>query len=167
VLPGATAVALQDGDVCPSGQPACGFSPGTSAIAFTPAGCRAALRVASTTNDSLQLAAPLAGCTLDPASAVAEGQVRTYRLAAAARQLVRRDEATGSSSPVLDGITAFTVTYYADTAASLPITGTSDADLVRVRMLRITLRFAASNPLLRIPDLTVVMDAVSRNPGGA
>jgi hypothetical protein len=35
--------------------------------------------------------------------------------------------------------------------------------LKRVRRVRIALRFVASNPLLRIPDLTVAVDAAPRN----
>jgi Tfp pilus assembly protein PilW len=162
-VPGATTVALDDSTGCPSGAAACAFAPDTTAIAFSAAGCRTALRLADASGDVLQLAAPLADCTLDSGSAVAEGTVRTYRVDPVARQLIRRDEATGSSAPAIDGVGAMTVTYYADAAGATAITGTADDDLRRVRRVRITLRFVASNPLLRIPDLTVAVDAAPRN----
>ena len=163
VMPGATTVALQDAGGCPAGQPACTFTPGTSAIAFTSSGCRTTRSVAVVNADALQLAAPLAGCTLDQASVIAEGEVRTYRLDSVNRQLVRRDEVTGSSAPMLDGVAAFTIVYYADAAATQPIAGLTDAELMRVRLVRLTLRFVAANPFLRIPDLTMVLDVVPRN----
>ena len=43
----------------------------------------------------------------------------------------------------------------------------TDAELMRVRRVRVVLRFAASNPLLRIPDLTVAVDVAPANAGGA
>jgi len=161
--PGATAVALDDNAGCPTGAAACAFAPDASAIAFTPAGCRTVVKVSGTAGDVLQLASPLLDCALEAGSGIAEGSVRTYRVDAAARQLIRRDEATGSSAPVLDGVTAMIVTYYADAAGTTPIGGTDDAELRRVRRVRIALRFVAANPLLRIPDLTVAVDAAPRN----
>jgi hypothetical protein len=56
-----------------------------------------------------------------------------------------------------------TVTYFADAAGAEIVSGLTDADLMRVRRIRITLQFVASNPLLRIPDLTVAVDAAPRN----
>jgi type II secretory pathway pseudopilin PulG len=161
--PGATAVALDDNPGCPTGAAACAFAPDANAIAFTPAGCRTTVRLAGTAGDVLQLASPLVDCALDPGAGIAEGSVRTYRVDGAARQLIRRDEATGSSAPVLDGVAAMTVTYYGDAAGTIVIGGTDDAELRRVRRVRVTLRFAAMNPLLRIPDLTVGVDAAPRN----
>jgi hypothetical protein len=116
--------------------------------------------------DTLQLAAPLDGCVLDPTSAIAAGEIHTYRFDAAARQLVRRDEATGSSAPLLDGVTAFSVDYFADAAATVPVSTVSDTDLMRTRLVRVTLRFTAANPRLRIPDLSVSMHVVPRNGEG-
>ncbi len=167
VVPGATIVALQDAAQCPAGAGACGFAAGSTAIAFTPAGCRAALRIAAVSANAVQLASPLAGCTLVPGSAIAEGDVRTYRVDPAAQQLIRRDEATGSSSPLLDGVSALTVSYLADAAGTQTVAGTTDADLVRVRRIRVTLRFTAIAPLLRIPDLDLVVDVTPRNLQGS
>lgn len=166
VATGATTIALQDGVVCPAGQAACGFQAGASAIAFNTAGCRTTVRVAAVDASALQLAAPLAGCALDPASSVAAGEVHTYRVDPVARQLVRRDEVTGSSAPLLDGVAGFSLALFADAAATQPIPGSTDLDLMRVRLVRVTLRFTTSNPLLRIPDLTVTFDTVPRNMAG-
>lgn len=167
VAAGATTIALQDSDACPAGQGACGFAADSTAIAFTAGGCRTTLRIAAVSGDALQLAAPLTGCGLDPGSPIAEGQVRTYRVDPSARQLIRRDEATGSSAPMLDGVAAMTVTYFADGAGTDVVSGVSDPDLMRVRRVRIALRLVGANPLLRIPDLNLAIDAVPRNSGGA
>jgi hypothetical protein len=166
VAPGATIVAVQDSDACPAGQGACGFAAGSTAIAFTATGCRTTLRIAAVNGDVLQLAAPLAGCALDPGSAIAEGEVRTYRVDPSARQLIRREEATGSTAPMLEGVAAMTVTYFADGAGTDIVSGRSDADLMRVRRVRVAMRLVATNPLLRIPDLNLAIDVVPRNTGG-
>ncbi len=163
VSAGTTLVTLRDSPVCPDGEPACGFTPGAIAIAFTAGGCRTTIRVGTAGGAALQLAAPLTGCTLDAGAAVAEGTVRTYRVDPVARQLIRRDEATGSSAPLVDGVASLTAAFFADAAGDHAIAGTSDAALMAVRRVRLTLRFVAANPLLRIPDLDVVVDAVPRN----
>jgi hypothetical protein len=125
-------------------------------------------KVSGTAGDVLQLASPLLDCALEAGSGIAEGSVRTYRVDAAARQLIRRDEVTGSSAPVLDGVTAMTVTYYADAAGTTPIGGTDDAELRRVRRVRIALRFVAGIrscgfrispwPSMRLPGISKVAD---------
>jgi Tfp pilus assembly protein PilW len=163
VAPGATLVTLRPSSACAAGAAACAFSAGTSAIAFTPSGCRTTIRIAAAVGDVLQLAAPLAGCALDTTSAIAEGDVHTYRVDTAARQLIRRDEATGSSNPMLDGVASMTLTCFADASGSEAITGATDADFVRTRRVRVTLQFAAANPLLRIPDFTIAIDVTPVN----
>jgi Tfp pilus assembly protein PilW len=163
---GTTMVVLRDSVGCLVGEAACAFVPDTSIIAFTADGCRTVLRVAAVSGGTFQLAAPLAGCTLAAGSAVMQGEVRTFRVDAAARQLIRRDEITGSSAPLLDNVAAMTATYFADAAGAEIVSGLTDADLKRVRRIRITLQFVASNPLLRIPDLTVAVDAAPRNMEG-
>jgi len=160
---GATTIPLQDAGVCPGGQAACAFAAASSAIAFTAAGCRTTARIAAPAGDSLQLASPLAACGLDPASAIAAGQVRTYRLDPVARQLVRRDEVTGSSAPLLEGVAAFTVTYFADASATLPIDPVTEAGLMRARLVRVALRLTTTNVLLHVPDLSIAFDVAPRN----
>ena len=161
--PGATAVALGDSAGCPSGDGACAFTAGAPVIAFTSSGCRTAFEVAATGTATLHLSAPLAGCSLVTGSAVAQGEVRTYRVDPIARQLIRHDEVTGSNAPLVDGVAEMTIAYYADAAGSEMVTGAGDAEWMRIRRVRITLRFVASNPLLRIPDLVVAIDAAPRN----
>jgi hypothetical protein len=161
--PGATTVALTDSAGCATGNAACAFAADASIVAFTADGCRTVMRVADVGADTLQLSAPLGDCRLVPGSAVAQGDVRTYRVDTAARQLIRRDEITGSSAPVLDGVAAMTVTFFADAAGTETIAGAIDAELMRARRIRIVLRLVASNPLLRIPDLTVNIDVAPRN----
>ena len=163
---GATTVPLQATGACPAGQAACAFGPGATAMAFTSTGCRVPLRIAAVDGDALLLAAPLSGCPLDPSSAIAEGEVRTYRVDTAARQLIRRDEATGPGAPVIDGVAAMEVAYYADTAGTELIAGVEDADLMRVRLVRVTLRFTAVTSLVRVPDLTVSIAVAPRNLDG-
>src|SRR4051812_38743806 len=163
---GATVVALDDAIGCPAGESACAFSPNTTAIAFTPAGCRTGLRIGSVSTTTLQLSAPLAGCELDAQSAVAEGMVRTYHVDSATRQLLRRDEVTGSTAPMIDGVAAMVVEYFADAGGTEAIAGTTDSELMRLRRVRVTLRLVASNPLLRIPDLTLAVDVAPPNLGG-
>ena len=160
---GATAVVLADSASCLSGEGACGFESGASAIAFTADGCRTVFRLSAVADATLRLTAPLTGCTLDAGSAVGQGEVRTFYVDSAARQLIRRDEITGSTTPVLDGVAAMTTTYFADAGGMDIVSGTSDAELMRVRRVRITLRFAAFNGLLRIPDLTLAVDVTPRN----
>jgi hypothetical protein len=158
----ATLLTVADSPSCPPGQGACAFAAGDTVLAFGTGECRAAVRVASVAADVLQLAAP-AGCALPAGAVVAEGVARTYFVDAAARQLKRRDESSGSVAPVLDGVASLSTALFADAAGAIAIAGTSDADLMRVRRVRLTLRLAASNPLLRIGDLETIVDAVPRN----
>jgi len=160
--PSATLLTLADSPICAPGQGACGFSAGATVLALAPGGCRAAVRVASAVADMLQLAGP-AGCALDAGAIAVEGVAHTYFLDPATRQLMRRDESSGSVAPVLDGVTAFSIVFFSDAEGAAAIAGSSDADLIHARRVRLTLRLTPSNPLLRIPDLEMVVDAVPRN----
>ena len=143
---GATLVALADNDGCPPGLSACGFSAEKSAVVFDGSGCREVVRIDGLTADMLQLRAPIAGCSFAAGAAVAEATVRTYRVDALARQLQRRDEALGATVPVLDGITSMHVQFFEDPWR-----------------VRVTLRVAGMNPLLRIPDLVIAIDVAPPN----
>jgi hypothetical protein len=76
-----------------------------------------------------------------PGAAIAGGEVRTYLVDPAARQLLRRDEATGISVPVLDNVTSMTVDY-----------------LENGHRIRVTLRLTSGtvNPL--VPDVELTCD---------
>jgi hypothetical protein len=160
--PLATLLTLADSPGCAAGQGACGFSPASTVLVFGAGGCRAAVRVDAVGPNTLQLAAP-AGCALVAGASIAEGVVRTYFVDPVARQLMRRDESSGSVAPLLDGVVSLTMALFADAAGATAIAGGSDADLIRVRRVRLTLRLTASNPLLRIPDLDMTVDTVPRN----
>ena len=85
-------------------------------------------------------------CAYDTGAAIAQGEVRTYRVDPATRQLLRRDEATGTTVPVLDNVTAMTVEY-----------------LDGGRRVRITLRLAAATPSPLMPDLDISYDVMPPN----
>jgi hypothetical protein len=76
---------------------------------------------------------------------------------------MRRDESSGSVAPLLDGVASLAVALFADATGDTAIAGGTDADLIRVRRVRLTLRLTASNPRLRISDLEMAVDAVPRN----
>jgi prepilin-type N-terminal cleavage/methylation domain-containing protein len=162
VAVGATQVTLADNGVCPVGQPACGFSAATTAILFDAGGCRDVLRINSVAADALQFQNPLVSCGYAPGAAIAQGEVLTYRVDPIAKQLLRRDEATGRNVPVLDSVASMQVDYYQDYEGS-PLLNLSDPDLLRVRRLSVTLRFVSSNPRLLIPDLVVAFDLAPPN----
>ncbi|HEX9366723.1 MAG TPA: hypothetical protein VF921_08850, partial [Vicinamibacterales bacterium] len=143
---GATSAPLQPGDTCPAPDPGCAFSPASTAIVFDGHGCRDVLRVDAVTATSLQVRTGPRGCDYAQGAAVAQAEVRTYRVDSAARQLLRRDEATGASVPVLDNVTAMTVAY-----------------LDGARHLRVTLRLAAATPSALIPDLELSYDVMPPN----
>ena len=98
------------------------------------------------TTTSLQVRAGARGCDYGAGAAIGQGEVRTYRVDPAARQLLRRDEAIGSTVPVLDNVTAMTIEW-----------------LDGGRRLRLTLRLstAASDPL--VPALDISVDVMPAN----
>lgn len=141
LVPGATDAVLQSAPPCPPSDPACAFAPASTAIVFDTAGCRDLLRIDGVTATSLQVRAGSRACAYQPGAAIAQGEVRTYRVDSTTRQLLRRDEATGISVPVLDSVAAMTVEYL-------------DAG----RLVRLTLRIAAGIPNPRVPDLVLAYD---------
>jgi prepilin-type N-terminal cleavage/methylation domain-containing protein len=148
--------------ICPAGQSACAFSPASTGILFDAGGCHDVLRIDAAGASALQLRAPPAACTYPPGSAVAQGEVRTYHVNVAARQLLRRDEATGIDLPVLDGVDAMTVDYYDDAASSNPAPIDPVISPRAIRRVRITLRFGA-NARGAVPDLVVFLDVAPVN----
>jgi prepilin-type N-terminal cleavage/methylation domain-containing protein len=146
LAPGATDAPIQAAAHCPLSDPGCAFTAGSTAIVFDGHGCRDVLRIDAVTATSLRVRAGSRACGYAPGAAIAEGEVRTYRLDAGTRQLLRRDEATGISVPVFDNITAMNVEY-----------------LQGARHLRVTLRLAAATPSARVPDLEVSCDVMPPN----
>jgi hypothetical protein len=139
-------VGIDGGGTCPAGAAACAFTPGTTAIVFDDAGCHDVVRIDDVTTTGVVLRPGLRGCSYAAGAAIAAGEVRTYRADPASRQLLRRDEATGSSSPVLDRIAAMSVELL-------------DAG----RRVRVTLSVISPAPQA---DLVVTLDASPPNEQG-
>jgi Tfp pilus assembly protein PilW len=118
-----------------------GFTRGSTAILLDGAGCYDLLRVDEVVEGSLHVRAGSRACAYAAGAAIAQGEVRTYRVDAGTRQLLRRDEATGISVPLLDNVAAMTV-----------------ASLDGGRSLRLTLRLSVAtvNPL--VPDLELTFE---------
>jgi len=144
--PGAIDALIQPAGGCPAEDPGCAFSPASTAIVLDGRGCHDVLRVDAVTPASLRVRAGSRACAYVEGAAIAQAEVRTYRVDAATRQLLRRDEATGASLPVLDNVTAMTVTY-----------------LDGGRHLRVTLRLAAATPNDLVPDVEVSYDVMPPN----
>lgn len=141
LLPGATDAPIVNASHCPVSDPGCAFVPLSSAIVFDDRGCHDVLRVDAVTATSLQVRSGSRACAYAAGAAVAQGEVRTYRLDPTTRQLLRRDEATGLTVPVLDSVTALTVEY-----------------MDGGRLARLTVRIAAGIPNPRVPDLELSYD---------
>ena len=123
---------------CASG---CGFADDTTALIFDNSGCHDLARVETASSSALVLANMPRTCAYAAGAAIAHGEVRTFRVDAGARQLLRRDEATGVSVPIADNVANMMVEY-----------------LDGGRRIRVTLRFVPA--LLRqVPDLVAVLDA--------
>lgn len=119
----------------------CGFAADTTAVIFDDSGCHDVARVEAAAPAGLVLApSPGRTCSYSAGAAIAQGEVRTFRVDSLSRQLVRRDEATGIAVPVSDNVAGMSVEY--------PEPG----------RVRVTLRFVPA--LLRqVPDLVVSLDA--------
>jgi Tfp pilus assembly protein FimT len=144
---GAAQAAIENAGDCPAARPACAFTPGSTAIVFQPGGSRDALRIDDAGDLSLTFRAGPRSAYAAGAS-IAEGEVRTYRLDPIARQLLRRDEATGVSLPVIDGVAAM--------SAELRDDGSS---------VRVTLRLAGATAS---SDFVITFDVLMPNlTGGA
>jgi prepilin-type N-terminal cleavage/methylation domain-containing protein len=150
LVPGGTDAPIQTAPRCPASDPGCAFSAGSTAIVFDGRGCRDAIRIDGVTATSLQVRPGSRACGYPAGAAIAQGEVRTYRVDAGARQLLRRDEATGITVPVVDGVTAMSVEY-----------------LDGARHLRLTLRFAAGSAGARVPDLVISCDVMPPNLQGS
>ncbi|HMC77218.1 MAG TPA: prepilin-type N-terminal cleavage/methylation domain-containing protein [Vicinamibacterales bacterium] len=150
LVPGETSAYIRAPPECPIADPACTFSDASTALVFDGHGCRDVVRVDRVTGAALDVRAGARGCTYPAGAALAQGEVRTYRVDAASRQLLRRDEATGASVPLLDNVLGMDVEFL-------------DAG----RRIRVTLRLspAFGNPL--VTPLEVSCDARPPNLQGA
>lgn len=146
--PVATYVGIDDGGTCPVGTPACAFSAGASAVVFDGAACHDVVRIDAVTTTGVVLRPAVRTCSYGPGASIAEGEVRTYRVDTATRQLLRRDEATGSTLPVLDNVASMGITW-----------------LDSGRRVRLTLRFRPAI-LVQLPDLVVTLESTPPNERG-
>jgi len=144
----ATYVGVDDGGSCPPGVPSCAFSAATTAIVFDGVACHDLLRIDAVTSTGLVLRPAARTCGYGPGASIAEGEVRTYRVDTATRQLLRRDEATGSTLPVLDNVASMGVSWF-------------DSG----RRVRLTLRFMPAI-LVQVPDLVVTLESTPPNQRG-
>jgi prepilin-type N-terminal cleavage/methylation domain-containing protein len=119
----------------------CGFADDTTAVLFDDLGCHDLARVEVADGSALALRAARRSCAYAAGAAIAHGEVRTYRVNPAARQLVRRDEATGVSVPLVDNVASMAVEY-----------------LDGGRQIRVALRLVPA-ALLQVPDLVLSLDA--------
>jgi hypothetical protein len=95
------------------------------------------------TPTSLHVRPSVRACAYAPGAAIGAGEVRTYLVDPVARQLLRRDEATGLTVPVIDNVMAMTVEYPEG-----------------ARRVRITLRFAPALARPLVPDLEIAYDVM-------
>jgi hypothetical protein len=119
----------------------CGFADDTTALLFDDSGCHDLARIEAVAATALALRAATRSCAYAAGAAIAQGEVRTYRVDPVTRQLLRRDEATGLSVPLVDNVASMTL------------------DLLDAgRQIRLALRLAPA-VLLQVPDLVVTFDA--------
>jgi prepilin-type N-terminal cleavage/methylation domain-containing protein len=123
-----------------------GFAAGSTAIVFDAHGCRDVLRVDDVAGAVLLLRASSRGCEYEAGAALAQAEVRTYRVDPVARQLQRRDDATGAVVPLLDQIAAMDVAYL-------------DAG----RRVRISLQVSSAASRTRVRDFTIAFDVAAPN----
>lgn len=148
LAPTGTYAGVDDGATCPAGTPACGFSAGSSAIVFDGVACHDVVRIDAVTPTGLVLRPAVRACSYAPGASIAQGEVRTYRVDTATRQLLRRDEATGLTLPVLDNVASMDIAW-----------------LDSGRRVRLTLRFMPAI-LVQLPDLVVALESTPPNERG-
>ena len=137
LAPGATDALVQD---------ASAFSENSTAIVLDGHGCRDLLRIEAIAASSILIRPGARACAYAMGAAIAQGEVRTYRVDPVTKQLLRRDEATGISVPVLDNVVAMTVAYLDE--------GTR---------VRITLRLAAATSDPLVPAFEISYDVMPAN----
>jgi type II secretory pathway pseudopilin PulG len=137
LAPGATDAILQE---------ASAFSENSTAIVFDGHGCRDLVRVEAIAAPSILIRAGSRGCEYSAGAAIGQGEVRTYRVDSVTKQLLRRDDATGLSVPVLDNVLAMTVAY-----------------LDEGKRVRITLRLAAATSDPLVPAFEISYDLMPPN----
>jgi len=129
---------------CAAGESTCAFAPDTSAIVFDAGGCHEVLRIDDVLPSVLVLRPAIRGCAFGAGAPIAAGEVRTFFVDPSTRQLLRRDEATGSIQPVVDNVAAMDLVI-------------DDGG----RHVRVSLRFVSL--VARVPDFTFAFDTAPPN----
>lgn len=180
VSPASQTLSVNNAPNC-GGKPVCGLTAGTDVLLADGAGHFDIFRITAVTGAvaALRLHGQAQGVSYPAGSAVTEVVSRTYSLDAAARVL-RQYDGDLSDQPSADHISSLTLDYFGDDAsgALAPIdratladgpwlgAGSSrfDADLLRVRMVRVSVRAEASTPALRasVPDVVARVTVAPR-----
>lgn len=154
---------------CTPSRPACGFGVGTTIGVFDTSGRVGLWSVDRVMAQTLSLdALALPGDVLDVGAVVTELLVRGYRRDASTNQL-RYFDGGATDQPVIDGVTALTFQYFDDhgelpvgTFGDGPWRGSGmtvfDADVLRVRRVRVSLTIAAG-----VATYSAVVDVAPRN----
>ncbi len=148
LAPTATYAGIDDAGTCSAGNPACAFAANSSAIVFDGVTCHDVLRIDAVTPTGLVFRPGVRACSYGPGASIAQGEVRTYRVDTGTRELLRRDEATGSTQPVLDNVASMDVSW-----------------LDGGRRVRLTFRFMPAI-LVQLPDLVVSIESTPPNQRG-
>jgi hypothetical protein len=171
--PASTLVVL-DSTGCPQSTTACGFTTGVRAIVFDPSGQMDAFEVEAIGPGVLVLSASASRLvTYAAGSELAQFVEVSYALDTVTRQL-RRSEGGGTFT-LVDNVESLTFEYFGDTLAAIPLSTLEDgpfrgsgarmfdADLLGVRAVKASMRFAAGNA--RSPGLSATF-IVSLRAGG-
>jgi hypothetical protein len=154
------------GPTCPALVDGCGFAPGRAVLALERTPGFVLVQVDGVDADAIRLAGGEAVAPGGGDALLAEADVVSWRFDRARGELLR-GRAGGRAMPLVDHVTGFAVEYWAEaaaageapvrlTAASLadgPWIGNApwrvDADLFRVRRVRLRLRLEAESPEVR------------------
>ncbi len=181
VAPASQTLSVNTAPNC-GGVALCGLTAGKDVLLSDAAGHFDIFRITSVTGAvaALRLHGQTLGFTYPAGTSVTEVTSRTYSLDAATRVLRQYDGDLGDQ-PVVDHISSLTFDYFGDDVggpALVPIDRASfadgpwlgagssrfDADLLRVRMIRVAVRAEASTAALRAsaPDVVVRVDVAPR-----
>ncbi len=166
---------------CPAGTQVCGLRQGSTALILDGVGTFDLIGILGLQGNSATFRPHQSGTptfAYPPGTAVTEAEQHTYYFDAVRRQLRHADGAS-SDLPVVDNVASLGFEYFADGLASLPLAAFTDgpwrgsggnrfdADLLRVRVVRVTLRVHAGNPQWRsrrvVPDYTLQFSLAPRN----
>jgi hypothetical protein len=171
LAPGGDTFTLTPPAGCPDGVNLCGFAPGMTVLVFDAGGAFDLFVVATVDEAASQLSAAPGGAAYAyrTGASVVEARVRTYTVkddpVSRSSQLVQSDGTANADVPVLDHVAGLTFGYAAASDAVIDASELADgpwlpdgaapwrwdADLRRIRTVRVTLRVEAALAALRGP----------------